>query len=166
MLTHVGETEEDEREAAAVLAELRRQRAEIRAAISSLEAASNRKVEIPTEEQVVAMLDDFGQILTAAAGGELGDDAGRARAIIAQLTGGRIELCQCGERKAQRGWLQGRFISRLPSVASEMLTGIPVGFSDDGIEVTIDFRHPVPYDAEAELAKELYDKGLLGTQIA
>jgi len=49
-------------------------------------------------------------------------------------SGGRIELYQCGESKARRGWLQGRFKVRLLSVIAEELTGASLAQDDDRIQ--------------------------------
>ncbi len=122
---------------------------------------------MPTSQHIRDLLNDFGSVLTTAASGEMGDQIGRVREIISQLTGGRIELYQRGERKAQRGWLQGRFQVPLILIASKKLMGVTTDDSGDCIEVTIDFKRPAKsYDAEAEKAKELYDKGLMNKQIA
>ena len=131
-----------------------------------MEEQYSKPVEMPTSQQIRDLLNDFGSVLTAAASGEMGDQIGRVRESISQLTGGRIELYQCGERKAQRGWLQGRFRVSLLSIASEKLMGVTTNDAD-AIEVSIDFKRPAKsYDTEAEKAKELYDKGLMNKQIA
>ena len=71
-----------------------------------------------------------------------------------------------GERKAQRGWLQGRFRVRLLSFLVERVTGVrPLG-RDDGVEVTIDYREPPEIIALSEKAKALYDTGMMNAQIA
>ncbi|HBO43084.1 MAG TPA: hypothetical protein DD670_03950, partial [Planctomycetaceae bacterium] len=168
VMDNVGDTEADQRESSARLAELRRERAVIQADQASLESNAQKKREIPTEDQVTQMLVDFSQILNDATRIESLslDNYGHARGIIEQLTGGRIELSQFGESKAQRGWLRGRFILRLLNVAVKNLIGLPATNLDDGIEVTIDYRPPASYDAEAERAREFYDRGMLNKSIA
>ena len=89
-----------------------------------------------------------------------------ARRVIDELTGGRIEMCQMGERKAHRGWLKGTFTVRLLSFLVERIAGARPSVDDDGIEVSIEYFDPPPIVAESERAKELYDQGLMNSDIA
>ena len=91
----------------------------MRAELGLLESQDSQQIEIPTEEDVRKLLADFSQILVEAANGEKSENLGRAREIVKLMTGGRIELFQQGERKAKRGWLQGRFHVRLVEVVVE-----------------------------------------------
>jgi hypothetical protein len=63
--------------------------------------------------------------------------------------------------------LQGRFRVRLLPYLLGRLTGLPEGgASDAGVELLIDYREPPGHEDEAERAKQLYDQGLLYSQIA
>lgn len=120
----------------------------------------------PTPEVVRAMLSELSDILVNAANSRTDAQLGQARRVIELLTGGRIELIQMGERKAQQGWLQGRFRVRLVSFLIERITGVrPLG-RDEGIEVVIDYREPPEFIARSEKAKALYDTGMMNAQIA
>ncbi len=93
------------------------------AEIKTLEAAGTRPAVVPTEAEVRELLARFEAILTSARIGR-GDRQGtQVRQIIDLLTGGRIELFQCGEPKAQRGWLQGRFRLHLLTGLVQTLAG-------------------------------------------
>src|SRR5262249_30314146 len=92
-----------------------------------------------------------------------GEESGRAREILRLLTGGRIDLFQQGERKAQRGWLQGRFRVRLVNCFVNEALGLSASDVDGGIEVVIDYRDTSALVAQA---KELADQGLCNWQIA
>jgi DNA invertase Pin-like site-specific DNA recombinase len=167
LLGNAGETEADRRESAASLQELRRRRAEVQAELSRLEAASGQPLQVPDEAAVRALLQELEAVFVAAAEGRLDEDGRAAREFIALLVGGRIDLYQQGERVPQRGWLQGRFRVRLLPYLLGGLTGLPeAGTSDAGVEVLIDYREPPGYEDEAERAKQLYDQGLLHSQIA
>lgn len=161
-----GESEEEQEQTEKLLRQLRGDWAAIEAELSAIEAAKTRVITPPTPEQVRAMLAELGSILAKAANSRTDAQLGQARRIIELLTGGRIELFQMGERKAQRGWLQGRFRVRLLSFLIERVTGVrPLG-PDDGVEVTIDYREPPEFIALSEKAKVLYDMGMMNAQIA
>lgn len=166
IMEHVGESDDDQRETAAFLTDLRQQRAEVRAELASLEGVSRKRMRVPSEQEVLELLDGLGGILTSAASGPVGDEAGLAHAIISDLTGGRIELFQMGERESHGGWLQGRFRVDVLSVVAERLTGTRLSAGDSGLEVVIDYRRPRRVDEQAEHAKALWDQGLLGKEIA
>ena len=104
-----GDTEEELSQTEQILKDLRRQLTNVLADLAAQESASNGVIAVLTPEEVVAMLDEFGEMLAAAASAETDEEMRTARRIIDELTGGRIELFQRGERKAQRGWLKGRF---------------------------------------------------------
>ena len=160
-----GETEADQSATVKLLRELPYEDNEVLREIAALEKARDRKINLPSRQEVGEMIQEFSRILADAATGKVDEDAETAREIIELMTGGRIDLYQMGERAAQRGWLQGRFTVRLLSALAEHVTGVPVE-AEDGIEVVIDYRHPVAYEAEAERAKVLYDQGLMNKQIA
>lgn len=167
-----GDTEEDQAEAAAFIKAQQRERAEVVAEIKVLEAAVAKQPKLPTAAETRALIDGMATILQRAAESEDEADVARARKIIKLVTGGRIELEQMGERRAQRGWLCGRFRMALLSVLVEQLSGVPATETDEGLEVTIEFQRPSPLDAKAEQAwqwkQEARQKGeeLPNTEIA
>jgi hypothetical protein len=166
LLQDAGETEADRRESAQTLKELRRARAEVAAEISRLEASQGRPVVVPTKEEVQALLDDLVALLSAAAGGG-GEEVAAAREAIELLTGGRIDLFQQGERKAQRGWLQGRFHAHLlPYLLGRAIDGAHAPAGREGALVVIDYRESTEAEGLADRVKELYDRGLLIKAVA
>jgi site-specific DNA recombinase len=162
-----GNTEEEQQQTEQVLKDLCRQRTNIMVEMATHEAAKAGEITIPEPEEVLAMLNEFGEILTAAVGAETDEEMRAARRIIDELTGGKIMLFQMGERKAKRGWLQGRFYIDIVSVAITKLTGVRlVGDESDRLEVVIDYRAPLLIDKQADEAKRLWDQGLLNKEIA
>jgi transposase len=104
------------------------------------------------------------QTLMEAATASKGEEVGLARTIVERITGGRIDLYQCGERRAQNGWLQGRFVARIVGCIVNEIPGLSVPSAER--EVVIDYLAPVPFDDAAEKALALYDGNLLGVEIA
>lgn len=163
---HPGETPEDEAETAETLRKLRYERNQILCDIADLEQAEQREIIVPTPIEVQQLIDNFHRILVTAATGEMTEDEEAAREIIDLITGGRIDLFQMGERKAKRGWLQGRFRVDIISVLLETVAGVRPGTEGCGIDVVIDYRTESLIDEQSEEAKRLYDEGLLNKEIA
>lgn len=162
-----GETAQEQLQTEQLLKDLRRQFNELMSELAVHESAMNTEVVIPTHQEVVALLSDLAEILTSAASAETDEQMNNARRIIDELTGGRIELFQRGERKAQRGWLQGRFQLDLVNVALGKLTGVQDPHNECGLlEVTIDYRPERLVDEQMNEAKRLWDQGLLNKAIA
>ena len=162
-----GDTDDEQAATEKLLKELRAERAQTQADLAAHKSAQSQRIEVPTTEQVLAMLAEMGELLTSAANSETDKEMRTARRIIDELTGGRIELFQMGERKAQRGWLQGRFRCDLVSVVIGKLTGVrPIGDDGNALEVVIDYREPRLIDEQADEAKRLWDQGLLCKAIA
>jgi hypothetical protein len=165
VIQNLGETPEDMKESADRLRLLRRQRAEVAERQRRLES-SGKSVAVPDEQAVRDLLRELDTVLVKAAEGVEESEIGRIRDVITMFTGGRIDLFQQGERKKQHGWLQGRFQLRLLNCIVQKMTEGQVTGDDAGIEVTIDYKKPWAFAADADRAKELYDKGLLNIQIA
>lgn len=161
-----GDTERDQAETASVIRQLRAERNTALHEIASMKKAHGRKVVVPSEGEVRAMLEEFSKVLLAAADGTTEEDAAIAREIIDLLTGGRIELYQMGERARNRGWLQGRFRVELVSVLVGKLNGVLPAESGEGLEVIIDYREELLIDKQAEEALQLYEQDKLGKEIA
>lgn len=162
-----GETAEEQLQTEQLLKDLRRQYNELMSELAVHEAAMNTEIVIPTPQEVIALLGDFGEILTSAAAAETDEQMNTARRIIDELTGGRIELFQRGERKAQRGWLQGRFHLDLVTIALGKLTGLQLANEEsNSLEVIIDYRPKRLIDEQMQEAKQLWDQKLLNKVIA
>ncbi len=163
----VGATSDDQADAERFVKEQQRERSGITADIERLEAAIAKVPRKPQEAEVRQAIEDLGTILFQAAEGNDDLDAATVRQVLVLLTGGKIELHQMGERKRQRGWLQGRFEVRLLPYLVEQLTGAPATVVADAVQVVIDFKRPLRIDADAERAWQLamHDK-LQNQQIA
>lgn len=162
-----GDTEDEQRQTEQLLKDLRRQRTDALADLAVYEAAGDKVTIVPEPEEVVYMLNELSEILVASASAETKDQMRTARRTIDELTGGKIELFQMGERKKCRGWLQGRFCVDVVSFAIGKLTGAPIASKDgDRLEVVIDYRAPALIDEQADEAKRLWDQGLLNKLIA
>lgn len=162
-----GDTAEELLQTEQLLKELGRQLNEMKAELALHEAAMGTEIVIPTPEEILALLTQLGEILTSAASAETDEQMNNARRIIDELTGGRIELSQMGERKAQRGWLQGRFSVDLVSVVLGKLAGVHL--ASDGshdLDVVIDYRTELLTDQQMEEAKRLWDQKLPNRVIA
>lgn len=168
ILRNPGETDAD---MANSETELRRLRTERAAAQAELDVASlvGRSITIPSEEEVQQMIARMPEILALAAEGESAESAGLVRELIDRLTGGRIELEQVGERKAQRGWLRGSFRFQLISAITVAVAGRAVGDQEaDGTVIEIDYRDDEPSFAPAvvEDVKRMYGENMLIKEIA
>jgi hypothetical protein len=167
VMQNPGETEADRRESAANLKGVRGERAAVRAEISLLEAGSSRTAHVPDAAEVRVLLSELDRVFAAASRGDLQDENGTAREILLLLTGGRIDLYQRGERRSQRGWLQGRCRIRLLANLVQRAVGVEAtSLADPGTEIIIDYRKPSSLDGESERAKDFADQGLMHCQIA
>jgi site-specific DNA recombinase len=165
ILNNPGETDTDRQEAEVTLRQLRRERAQTQADLAQL-SNRQRPIEVPSEGDLKALLEQLSALLVHAAESEDQQEQDEARHLIQLLTGGRIELFQMGERKAQQGWLQGRFRVRVLSVLVAQATGLQVVESAEGPEVVLDYREPTESEQWADKVKEFYDEGLLIKDIA
>ena len=166
VLRNPGDTDADQAESEAELRRMRRDRAALQAEIDAAASAASRVVAVPTPEEVRVLIDGMAGVLATAATEAGVEQAGRVRALIDLLTGGRIDLVQAGERRTRGGWLLGRFrVSVIDAVAAE-LGGRPVtGPEAAGVE--IEYRDDGGADPTvAGRVKELYDRGLMLKQIA
>lgn len=159
----VGESEAEQAEAERTIRELQGEAAGRRAELCRLESVGSRVPRIPTYAEITALLAEATERLTAAAISDDPEVIAQSRRILELVTDGRIELEQQGERLPQRGWLRGRFRVRLLSYLVIQCGG-DAG-TEEGVEVTVDFRRPSPLDAEANAAWNLREQGLLGVEI-
>jgi len=161
-----GETEEDQRESDQIVRQLRAERTQLQAEISQLETARQQCAEVPDDAEVQQLIVQLGTILTTAAQAIPPTEVRNIRRLVRMLTGGKIYLYQQGERRAKRGWLQGRFRVPLLSYLAAQVSGVPTAADHAGMEVTIDFRSPSPLDARANEAWQLRAEHLLNVEIA
>ena len=162
-----GESDAEQKQTELLLKELRREYSAVSVELGSLETAQSQGIVVPTAEEVTALLDEFGNLIASASFSEDETDFRIARRIIDLLTGGQIDLYQMGERRQNKGWLQGRFVVDVVSAVSSQLTGLTADAEQrQGKEVIIDYKAEKLIDRQAEEAKALSDEGLLCKQIA
>jgi site-specific DNA recombinase len=167
VLDNPGESETDRRESGERLRSLRRSRAEVATELARREADRDRPIVVPTDEEVRALIANLAAVLETAAASNTEGESETVREIVRLLTGGRIELEQQGERKAQRGWLRGRFRPQVISLLATRTAGVPIHGDDlQGAEVVIDYWEPSPFEAWADKVKAAYDRGLMIKEIA
>jgi hypothetical protein len=167
ILRNPGETEADQVESEAELRRLRKERENDVNALELHRAAALKVVVIPTEEEIVDMIDHLGTVLTQATIDCTPELAGLIRQLIDKLTGGRIDLEQAGERRARRGWLRGRFPLRIVQAIAWRLTGIEIAEESACREVVVDYRKARRHVSEGVISQvlSLYDEGTLELEI-
>lgn len=161
-----GDTEEEQCRTSELIKKLQNERTTALANLARIEAAENREIVVPSAEEVREMLYELAHTLISAASAETAEEMRTARRIIDELTGGRIELFQMGERRRGQGWLQARLRVDILRLATDKLAGVRPAPEGQGTEVVIDFCAPKLIDEQAEEAKKLWDQGLLNKEIA
>jgi AraC-like DNA-binding protein len=162
-----GDSEEEQQRTEQLLKELNHEKNSLLADIAIQEEAAKGVIVVPTPEDVKTLLGELDQLMIDASTLENEEQMRPARRIIDELTGGRIELFQMGQREARKGWLQGRFYVDINQLILARVAGISVPTNPSSrMEVTIDYRKSKVIDAQADEAKRLWDQGLLHKQIA
>src|SRR5262249_43097913 len=164
-LREVGCTSQDQEESARLVRQLRSERDELATRLKQLEAVPDRQIRIPTEVELQELLSRLDEILTNLASVNHPERAGKLREVIELMTGGRIELVQCGERRKHGGWLQGRLKIHLLAGLSALSNDLPATDHGPPLEVVIDYKPEKPWEAEADAVKGLADEGLLNCEI-
>jgi site-specific DNA recombinase len=123
-------------------------------------------VTVPTTDEVMRELDRLEAILLAVSTEADAEQQALARGIVELVTGGRIDLAQCGQRAQHKGWLRGRFECDLVAILASRLVGQNVASASSARTIIIEFREPSRLDEQAREARELFDQGLLNVEIA
>ena len=164
LLDLVPETDQDKAETKARIRASRADRATIHQQISELDEALRRPVVVPDPDDVHERLLQFVDVLLRATKSSDPGPLHAARELLTKITGGRIELTQCGERKAQRGWLQATFHLRLlKPILEELGCCCKPGPHE---VVTVDIRKPSRAELLAPEARAMYDQGVKQSEIA
>lgn len=165
ILQNPGETDDDREESSRRLKLLRGERAQIAVDIAKREAVQHQPKLVPNRDEVQDLIAKLHDVLLRAASGGDPEDAGAVRRLLEVVTSGRIELEQMGERRAQRGWLRGRFrLDLIRTVLSQDGVGIHVPASKP-IEIVIDFRPRLVAEQYVTQVMELHEQGMLLTAI-
>lgn len=165
-LRNPGESTQDQNQAAEVLRDLRADRNEVVSQLASIQSAYARKATLPTKEAVEKLLEESCAALVYGKTSANETELRNARRIIDEITGGSIEILQMGDRVKHKGWLQGHFPIRIISFAVQQLMGIRIREASSGQIATIDYRKSKFIDEQAEIAKGLWDAGLLCKEIS
>ncbi|MCC6126086.1 MAG: hypothetical protein IT426_14085 [Pirellulales bacterium] len=147
------------------LARLQSERAGLQRQAAEIAAAAENPAAIPSEAEVRQMIADLATPLKAAVHADDPAETAALRAIIVNLTGGRILLTQQGARKQGEGWLRASFEVELPNALLRKL-GYPHDDSGETLKVEIDIQRTTTDEDLMQRAKELYDRGLQYQEIA
>jgi hypothetical protein len=157
-----GEGSDEER--GALKARIRAAQAE-RAGLQ-LEVARRRSAQAPrvvTDDEVRAVLAEFGRLLLDGAAGRLGPEAVyKAADLLRRLAGGQVWVDVEARAGRKRGVVRGRITPRLLQTATDAL-GAPPGAAEDAVvaEAEVWLRRPPRLDAVAAEVRRLYeDEGL------
>ncbi len=153
------DSDAEEQELDAALREKRIELSKVESDLARLESAQERVVVIPTSAEVEELLREVSQTLIKVVKEGVPEEIDTLRELIRRLTGGRIELFQQGERKAQRGWLQGKFRAPLFAVLYEMASKTSLQSGQPGSEIVVDFKAPDRETESLDLAWDLYQQG-------
>lgn len=116
------ESDSEEKELESALREKRQSLADAEYNIARLELADQQSIRVPSPDEVTQVLNDLPELIRRCSDEDSSVELDEACELFRQLTGGRIELFQCGARKAQQGWLQGRFQAPLVKSIAENAT--------------------------------------------
>jgi len=139
----------------------REERNQLTKRLAELRAQEERRLPAPTEAWIDAQLAQLGTVLRA------GDPA--AAHALRELVGGSIVVHEIRQQGRRRHSLQGTFSLSVGRIVNRWTGNEPVGETDSDElreEIVIDFVDPNPLNERSERAKELYDQGLLGIDIA
>ena len=120
-------------------------------------------VALPSREEAYEILAGFSEVLKHFSTDGSDDELDKARELINLLTGGRVETYQCGQKKAEVGWLQVRFKIDL---AAALLGKDGLGNADNVTELVVDIREDAPVNPKIALAREMYDQDYFENEIA
>jgi hypothetical protein len=128
-------------------------------------SSNPRPQRIPKEKELRRKLDDLhGLFIKKVKANDLLHIAELNR-LIDLLTGGKLEIRQCGERRKGKGWLEGS----CPFLLKKYLLN-EQGFQEDvdnaPDKLHFNFRVPTKVDQYKEQIFELYEKGLMIKEIA
>jgi DNA invertase Pin-like site-specific DNA recombinase len=160
-------TEADRAEQRKHVAAFQRERAAVQRQLDEAEAAAGQQLLIPTPDEIRARVGELQRILVEAATSADAVARADARAIVADVTGGRVEMTQQGEPVAKRGWLCASFMPywvtsfadvTLPQGADEGKTG--------AAKVEVQLRTRPAYDDLADKVMRQVDAGHLLAEIA
>ena len=126
VLESPGETDDDFEENRRQLADLRSRRATVQKEIARFEQQASAVPELPSIDELRERVSSLSEILQSAASTNDEESQAEVMELLRQMTGGEIVVSQCGERKAQRGWLQ---LDVHVDAAQSILAGL--GFNTD-----------------------------------
>ncbi|TWT59309.1 recombinase family protein [Rubinisphaera italica] len=147
---------------------IRERRAELTQIERQLAACKNQTsaaLSIPTETEIQNYLTQLEVTLLNVAHSGPPAEVDALREILFQLTGGRIELYQKGERIKKTGWLEGRFSVSILSQISREFSEFS-NKNEEKSEIKLEFRKPTLHDPRVQQVWSMHQQGMLGKQIA
>lgn len=163
--SNVGETPEEQADADQMIRELGRQRSGVQAELNALRSVADNRPPALSRDDV---LDRMRSLHTAMAQLHLDqhpDLVLRLRRVLELITGGRIDLEQCGERQEKKGWLAGTFRPRLldwllgkPSIDEPSLPSSEV--------VRLEFKAEPAWIVRAQQVVKLIESGVQPAEAA
>lgn len=161
-----GITPEEQLRTEAVLNDLRCDQNEVLARLRSVEAALTATDRVPNRDTVIEFLESTREQLRLCLTTTDETKLRNGRRVVDDLTGGILSLHQMGEREKSKDHLQARLQIDTIVFAVERLTGLRIVESKTARDVVIDFKKPKLIDEQSEIAKRLWDQGLLHVDIA
>jgi len=134
--------------------------------IATQRSMNSKAISVPTEEEARQLLLDFAKVLSHFSLASNGEELDQARELIRILTGGRIEVYQCGEKAAQKGWLQMRFNVYPDALLLESNSIESDVRQQNCIPLVIDIVKEKETDPRIAMARQLYDEGMFEKDIA
>ena len=150
-----GDNDADLAESAAKLKDLRRQRADIAAAIVDAEQELAAPAAIPTVQEVRKIANNLVGVLKRAATANDSEVFQKLDVILGELIDGKIVCTQQGQPKRRLGWLRATFTLRLSRlVAGSVVPGV------EPIEIQLDLKAPDPVEVNGSEIMQLYRQAL------
>lgn len=161
---HVGESAEDQAAAQATIRQAQADLAALRVEMQVLDCMAKRQARIPTEKEVLELLQSLGDRLAVAATSDDPELLGLAREVIRSMTGGMIKVEQAGERRRHHGWAIAKLEVDVLSYVVQTVSGVPCDSAPG--EVLVDLRRPRKSNPKENEAYDLEKQGFLQVEIA
>jgi len=161
-----GETETDLQENMKALKQMRSKRAELDLQVSQLENTTNNNLIIPSKELLAGKFKELDQFLVKSAGSNNAEEQLMLRQLFSALIEDKISLYQMGDRKAKKGFLQGRFKISLVNNLYGLMNASPPPESQHELEIVVDFKEDPTECKDVENVMMLFQDGLMNSQIA
>jgi DNA invertase Pin-like site-specific DNA recombinase/transposase len=151
-----GDSDEDLAENQKRLATLRAERATVLRETAEVERQLNAPAVTPSAQEVRQKLTELSSLLVGVGLSSSPEDQAAMSSVVGTLTGGRIAVSQCGERKPHQGWLR---LSVEVDVMRHVLSELGLKTAPSATALIIDVRDDELADPDEVEARRLYDQG-------